>query len=236
MTNMGYSYKKLQGPDDVQLQDLPLPPATETAREELPLPQNFFHRHPKTTSWAIKMLIASLVLLSALSLTRAAVLEKKQAASTASSSTTRVPQVFQTTPELFAGMLTSHKFNCSPIDWSKGPTATGRAPFLAQSNPAPFGVASFVANHPLETAIPIVGNTQNASIFQQMGNVSPYFPNPRFVASNSYGRSLLNAAVGLVSTKCLFLLEPISPNSTCCIAMGVAIRHQIVAFRNSGQH
>lgn len=161
MTNMGYSYKKLQGPDDVQLQDLPLPPATETAREELPLPQNFFHRHPKTTSWAIKMLIAFLVLLSALSLTRAAVLEKKQAASTASSSTTRVPQVFQTTPELFAG-----------------PTATGRAPFLAQSNPAPFGVASFVANHPLETAIPIVGNTQNASIFQQMGNVSPYFSNP----------------------------------------------------------
>lgn len=167
MANIGYSYKKLQDPDDVQLQDLPLPSIRETAGEELPLPQNIFQRNPKTTSWAIKMFIASLVLLSALSLTRAAVLEKKQAASTAS--TTTVPQYFQTTPELFPG-----------------PTATGRAPFLAQSNPAPFGVASFVANHPLETAIPIVGNTQNASIFQLMGNLSPYFPNPSGFGVNEY--------------------------------------------------
>ena len=105
MPNMGYSYKKLQGPDHVQLQDLSLSSATDTAREELSLPQNlnFFDRNPKATSWAIKMLIASLVLLSALSLTRAAVLEKKQAASSASSSTTKVPQLFQTTPELFTG-------------------------------------------------------------------------------------------------------------------------------------
>lgn len=185
MPNMAYGYKKLQGPtpNHVQLQDLPLPSVTDTAREEFPSPQNFFHRNPKTTSWLIKMFIVFLVLLSALSLTRAAVLEKKQAASTASSSTTHVPQVFQTTPELFTGTLPSHKLNGSPIDWQQGPTATGRAPFLAESNPAPFGVASFVANHPLETAIPIVGNTQNASIFQLMGNLSPYFPNPRFVAS-----------------------------------------------------
>lgn len=107
MTNIGYSYKKLQDPEDVQLQDLPLSSAREIAREELPLPQNIFERNPKATSWAIKMFIASLVLLSAFSLTRAAVLEKKQAASTASSSTTTVPQYFQTTPELFPGMLTT---------------------------------------------------------------------------------------------------------------------------------
>ena len=109
---MGYSYKKLQGPENVQLQDLqhlPLSSATEAAREELPSSQNFFNRNPKTISWAIKMLIASLALLSALSLTRAIVLEKRQAASTASSSTTTVPQVFQTTPELFTGLLTSSK-------------------------------------------------------------------------------------------------------------------------------
>ena len=184
MTNMGYSYKKLQGPDHVHLQDLSLSSAGETAREELPsLTHSIFQRNPKTTSWAIKMFIAALVVLSALSLTRAAVLEKKQAASTASSSTTTVPQYFQTTPELFTGTLIWHKLKQIPIDRQKGPTATGRAPFLAQINPAPFGVASFVANHPLETAIPIVGNTKNASIFQQMGNLSPYFPNPRFVAS-----------------------------------------------------
>ena len=107
MTDMAYSYKKLQGPEDVQLQDLQSLPSA--AGEELPLSQNqnFFRRNPKTTSWAIMMIIACLVLLSALSLTRAAILEKKQAASTASSSTTKVPQVFQTTPELFTGVLNS---------------------------------------------------------------------------------------------------------------------------------
>ena len=109
MTNMGYSYKKLQGPDQIQLQNLPSSP--DTVREELPSSQdlNLFRRNPKITFWATIMLIASLVLLSALSLTRAAVLEKKQAASTASSSTTKVPQLFQTTPELFTGMLTYSK-------------------------------------------------------------------------------------------------------------------------------
>ena len=110
MAKMGYSYKKLQGPDNVQLQDLHQPSSPDTAREEPPLPQNFFYRNPKTTSWIIKMLIASLVLLSALSLTRAAILEKKQAASTASASTTRVPQIFQTTPEIFTGMLQHLQF------------------------------------------------------------------------------------------------------------------------------
>ena len=111
MTNMAYSYKKLQGPEQVQLQDLhlhlPLPSSPHSIREDLPpSPQNlnFFHRNPKTTFWATTMLVASLVLLSALSLTRAAVLEKKQAASTTSSSTTKVPQLFQTTPELYTGI------------------------------------------------------------------------------------------------------------------------------------
>lgn len=120
MANIGYSYKKLQGPEEVQLQDLALPSATEeTATEELHLPQNIFHRNPKATSWAIIMLIASLVLLSVLSLTRAAYLEKKQAASTASSSTSSTPQVFQTTPELFTGMLTSQKLTHSPTNGDK---------------------------------------------------------------------------------------------------------------------
>ena len=120
MTNMAYSYKKLQGPEQVQLQDLyihphppiPIPSSPHSIiREDLPSSPylNFLHRNPKTTFWATIMLIASLVLLSALSLTRAAILEKKQAASSASSSTTKVPQLFQTTPELFTGILTFPK-------------------------------------------------------------------------------------------------------------------------------
>jgi hypothetical protein len=77
-------------------------------------------------------------------------------------STTKVPQYFQTSPELWAG-----------------PTATGRPPNLAQTNPVSFAPsATFVPNTPLETAMPIVGARQNESIFQLMGQLSPYFPNP----------------------------------------------------------
>lgn len=69
----------------------------------------------------------------------------------------------------------------------QGPTATGRAPFLAETNPAPFGASrSFVPNTPLETSLPIVGDTTNASIFQLMGNISPYFPNPVGFGVNEY--------------------------------------------------
>jgi hypothetical protein len=77
-------------------------------------------------------------------------------------SSTKVPQYFQTSPELWAG-----------------PTATGRPPFLAQTNPVSFApTATFAPNTPLETAEPIVGQGQNESIFHLMGQLSPYFPNP----------------------------------------------------------
>jgi hypothetical protein len=85
-----------------------------------------------------------------------------ESASPISAESASVPQYFQTSPELWAG-----------------PTATGRAPFLAQTNPISFGPsATYVPNTPLETALPIVGNTQNQSIFHLMGQLSPYFPNP----------------------------------------------------------
>ncbi|KHJ34994.1 putative histidine acid phosphatase [Erysiphe necator] len=81
---------------------------------------------------------------------------------TVASTTTNVPQYFQTSPELWAG-----------------PTATGQAPFLAQTNPAPFAETfSFVPNTPLETAIPVVGGKKEQNVFQLMGHLSPYFPNP----------------------------------------------------------
>lgn len=77
-------------------------------------------------------------------------------------STTKVPQYFQTSPELWAG-----------------PTATGRPPFLAQTNPVFFApTATFAPNSPLETGEPIVGQGQNETIFHLMGQLSPYFPNP----------------------------------------------------------
>jgi hypothetical protein len=79
-------------------------------------------------------------------------------------SSSDVPQYFQTSPELWAG-----------------PTATGRAPFLAQTNPVSFAPSiTFVPNQPLETAQPIVGASHNQSIFRLMGQLSPYSPSPGF--------------------------------------------------------
>jgi hypothetical protein len=83
--------------------------------------------------------------------------------------TTTVPQYFQT-----------------GTAWS-GPTATGPAPFLAQSNPASFAVTqTFVPNTPLETAVPVVGGSPNGSIFHLMGYLAPYFPNPVGFGINEY--------------------------------------------------
>ncbi|KAK3115059.1 hypothetical protein LTR53_005978 [Teratosphaeriaceae sp. CCFEE 6253] len=79
----------------------------------------------------------------------------------ASSSTSSAPDYYQTKPELFPG-----------------PTPTGPAPFLAETNPAPFPSTTYYPPTPLETQIPIVGNTDDQSIYQLMGQLSHYFPNP----------------------------------------------------------
>jgi hypothetical protein len=70
-----------------------------------------------------------------------------------------VPQYFQTSPELWPG-----------------PTATGKAPFMAQTvtfNPT----ATYVPNEPLQTAIPVEGMTdQDDGIFKMMGYGPVYEP------------------------------------------------------------
>lgn len=84
--------------------------------------------------------------------------------------TATVPQYFQTSPELWAG-----------------PTATGRAPFLAQTNPVYFApTETFAASNPLETGTPIVGQNHNDSIFQLMAHLSPYFSNPSGFGVSEY--------------------------------------------------
>lgn len=75
----------------------------------------------------------------------------------------KVPQYFQTSPQLWAG-----------------PTATGKPAFLAQTR-AFDPTQTFVPNEPLQTAIPIEGmKDENESIFHMMGYLSPYFPSPGF--------------------------------------------------------
>ncbi len=124
-------------------------------------------------------MIGSLVLLALASFGGAAYLDKRQGTSTVSSSSTQVPDYFMTTTDLYPGRISHLPTYLALLMRLLGPTATGRAPFLAQSNPAPFGPpASFVANSPLETAFPIAGDTTNTSIFMLMGQLSPYFPNP----------------------------------------------------------
>lgn len=69
------------------------------------------------------MMYKSYVVAAAAGLVDAGILNRQ-----ASSASSNIPQYYQTTPELFAG-----------------PTPTGPAAFLAQTNPAPFpGVVSFV--------------------------------------------------------------------------------------------
>lgn len=79
------------------------------------------------------------------------------------STTADIPQYFQTSPELWPG-----------------PTATGRAPFLAATNAVSFAATrTYAPNEPLETAEPIEGQTEgDRSIFRLMGHLSGYFPNP----------------------------------------------------------
>lgn len=64
----------------------------------------------------------------------------------------------------------------TPSETYAGPTVTGSAPFLAQTNPVNFGPSvTFLANMPLETAETILGNAQSQNIFHLMGNMCPYF-------------------------------------------------------------
>ena len=77
--------------------------------------------------------------------------------------TSSPPDYFQTTPEIY-----------------QGPTPTGKEPFLAETNPAPFSGVSYTPPSPLEPQEPIKGDTKNKNIFQLFGNLSPYFPSPGF--------------------------------------------------------
>ncbi|KAF2668320.1 phosphoglycerate mutase-like protein [Microthyrium microscopicum] len=95
-------------------------------------------------------------------------LGKRQATATSASSTA-TPAYFQTVPELLAG-----------------PTPTGDAPFLPEYNPAPFPSVSYIPPQPLETQVPISGNTANNNIFQLFGQLSHYFANPTGFGANEY--------------------------------------------------
>lgn len=113
------------------------------------------------------MLFDNFLLLAAFTTAKAATIPGTVAKA---ASSTKVPQYFQTSPELWAG-----------------PTATGKAPFLAQTNPVEFAsTVTFIPNQPIETAVPIVGASENQSIFQLMGQLSPYFSNPTGFGVNEY--------------------------------------------------
>ncbi|KAF2153909.1 phosphoglycerate mutase-like protein [Myriangium duriaei CBS 260.36] len=114
------------------------------------------------------MLWKSFVFSSCATCALSAAVDKRQTA-TPTSSSSGVPQYLQTSPELYAG-----------------PTATGPAPFLAETNPAPFPGVSYIPVSPLETQVPIVGNTNNSNIFQLFGQLSHYFPNPSGFGVNEY--------------------------------------------------
>ncbi|KAJ5278940.1 hypothetical protein N7478_004312 [Penicillium angulare] len=72
-----------------------------------------------------------------------------------------------------ASQTQANWFQTSPDNYA-GTIETGAAPFLAQTNPAQFGQATYVPNAPLETSEPIQG-ANGRNIFHLMGDQSPYF-------------------------------------------------------------
>ena len=101
---MHYSYKKLHPPELVALQDLPPSSPLEAFQSELTLQQGPRDRHPKASLAIFTMISTLLLLLTAFSLVRAGLLDfAKRQATTASTTSTEVPQYFQTTPEIYAG-------------------------------------------------------------------------------------------------------------------------------------
>ncbi len=100
-------------------------------------------------------------------------------ATTVNSSSTPVPQLFQTKPQLYEGKISQPVHIGTLLTFTIGPKITGSPPLLVQTNPAPHGPGlSYAPNAPLETSQPIAGTTNDKSIFQLLGNYSPYFPNP----------------------------------------------------------
>lgn len=70
-------------------------------------------------------------------------------------------------------------FNTSPGPWI-GKTATGKAPFMAQTRTFDHA-ATYVPNAPLQTQVPIQGwHPGNLSIFGMMGFLTPYTPSTGF--------------------------------------------------------
>ena len=103
MASESYSYKKLHSAEEITLQDLPQQPATE-ANDPDPLPVlSASTRQSRTRTIVFIMIAFVLVLLTTLSLARAAWFERRAATTTASTTSSEVPQYFQTSPEIFAG-------------------------------------------------------------------------------------------------------------------------------------
>ena len=135
------------------------------------------------------MILHALILVVSIGYSRGAVVDRRQATTTTTQSS-EVPDYFDTTIGWFAGRHTEFRSIQVRFNQFLGPTQTGDAPLLAQTNGAPFPGVSYIPNSPLETQAPIAGNIHNANIFQLLGNLSPYFPNPRGFGVNEYSLPL----------------------------------------------
>ena len=105
MASLSYSYKKLHPAEEIALQDLPQQFAREDINPDpLPVP-SAPKRQPESRTIVFVMIALGLVVLTTLSLARAAWFERRQATTTPSTTSSEVPQYFQTSPEIFAGEL-----------------------------------------------------------------------------------------------------------------------------------
>jgi len=106
LDEMGYEYQKLETPEEeLELQELPresINPAIkkELGPEEIPY-KNQLARNPKLTRAIAATMFGLLITLAVVGVAHSAYVDKR--ATSTSSSSTEVPQYFQTTPELYLG-------------------------------------------------------------------------------------------------------------------------------------
>jgi hypothetical protein len=113
MANMGYEYHKLDTPpnEELELHEVPQKPSDPATNEKLGTKgvpsKTLLARHPTLTRAIAAIMFGLLIVVAAVGVVNSAIVGKR--ATSTSSSSTAVPQYFQTTPEIYAG---THFFNC----------------------------------------------------------------------------------------------------------------------------
>ena len=111
-----WSYKRLDAPQDVALNELPPSPSVEDTPVEDLAKQPFHQRRPIAWIASVTMITALILLLTIFAVAHAGLLDFGKRQATSTSISTEVPQYFQTTPEIYAGRLPTPSVRNLPLE------------------------------------------------------------------------------------------------------------------------